>query len=132
MPDHERRQWNRAVVRALAGVAECPQPMRGAAMKLPDSGDGFVSRRAMHKETPTRIEEQCSLDGYARVKRCQKWLLSHLEKLRSGLSARYIGQVERRRASPSIDVLERLAEAFGVRPTQLLRPMTKNRRRTLT
>jgi transcriptional regulator with XRE-family HTH domain len=48
---------------------------------------------------------------------------------RARLSARYIGQLERYKASPSVDVLERLATAFGVPPAELLRPIKTKRKR---
>ena len=40
---------------------------------------------------------------------------------RARLSARYIGAIERRQVSPSVDVLERLAKAFGKGAADLLR-----------
>ena len=48
---------------------------------------------------------------------------------RAGLSARYVGQLERHKASPSVDVVERLATAFGVPSTELLRPMKTMKKR---
>ena len=38
-----------------------------------------------------------------------------------GLSVRYIGQVERRQASPSVRVLGQLADALGIEPAELVR-----------
>ena len=40
---------------------------------------------------------------------------------RVGLSARYVGQVERAQASASVTVLGRLADALGVEPAELLK-----------
>jgi transcriptional regulator with XRE-family HTH domain len=40
---------------------------------------------------------------------------------RVGLSARYVGQIERARASMSVTVLGRLAEALRVDPGELVR-----------
>ena len=40
---------------------------------------------------------------------------------RVGLSVRYIGQVERRQASPSVRVLGQLADALQMEPTELVR-----------
>ena len=40
---------------------------------------------------------------------------------RVGLSVRYIGQVERCQASPTVSVLGRLAETLGVEPGELVR-----------
>jgi len=37
-----------------------------------------------------------------------------------GLSVRYIGQIERNQASPSVRVLGRLSQALGVDPAELL------------
>jgi transcriptional regulator with XRE-family HTH domain len=38
-----------------------------------------------------------------------------------GLSVRYIGQVERRQASPSVRVLGQLADALQIEPAELVR-----------
>jgi transcriptional regulator with XRE-family HTH domain len=38
-----------------------------------------------------------------------------------GLSVRYIGQVERRQASPSVRVLGQLADALKIEPAELVR-----------
>ena len=40
---------------------------------------------------------------------------------RAGLSARYLGSIERARVSASLTVLERLAEALRVDPCELIR-----------
>lgn len=40
---------------------------------------------------------------------------------RVGLSVRYIGQVERRQASPSVRVLGQLADALQIEPAELVR-----------
>jgi transcriptional regulator with XRE-family HTH domain len=39
---------------------------------------------------------------------------------RAGLSARYLGSIERAAVSPTITVLERLARALGVDPCELI------------
>jgi transcriptional regulator with XRE-family HTH domain len=39
---------------------------------------------------------------------------------RARLSARYVGAIERRRVSPSLDVLESLAKALNKAPAELL------------
>jgi len=46
---------------------------------------------------------------------------------RAGLSARYLGSIERAAVSPTIMVLERLARALGVDPCELIR--VKQRRK---
>jgi len=40
---------------------------------------------------------------------------------RVGLSVRYIGAIERCQASPTVEVLGRIADACGVEPGELLR-----------
>jgi transcriptional regulator with XRE-family HTH domain len=39
---------------------------------------------------------------------------------KSGVSARYIGAIERRAVSPSVDILEKLAKALGLPAARLL------------
>ncbi len=46
---------------------------------------------------------------------------------RAGLSARYVGKIERADVSASVTVLGNLAEALGVDPCDLLRLQTKRR-----
>lgn len=46
---------------------------------------------------------------------------------RVGLSVRYIGQIERCNASPTVNVLGRLADACGVEAGELLRRTPRNR-----
>lgn len=46
---------------------------------------------------------------------------------RVGLSVRYIGQVERCKASPTVGVLGRLADALGIEAGELLRRATKSK-----
>jgi transcriptional regulator with XRE-family HTH domain len=41
------------------------------------------------------------------------------------LSVRYIGQIERRKASPTVTVLGRLADALGIEPGDLIRRVPK-------
>ena len=38
---------------------------------------------------------------------------------RAGITRNYVGMIERRESSPSIDVIEKLAKALGVSPTGL-------------
>ncbi|MDI6025949.1 helix-turn-helix transcriptional regulator [Corticibacterium sp. UT-5YL-CI-8] len=40
---------------------------------------------------------------------------------RAGLSARYVGSIERGKVSASVSILGKLAEAFGVDPCELIR-----------
>jgi transcriptional regulator with XRE-family HTH domain len=58
------------------------------------------------------------------MRQARRWTQEELAH-RAGLSTRYIGQLERNRASPSVDVLERLANAFRVAPVELLRPIRR-------
>ncbi len=46
---------------------------------------------------------------------------------RVGLSVRYIGEIERRQASPTVSVLGRLANAFGIDPAELLKPVRRQK-----
>jgi ribosome-binding protein aMBF1 (putative translation factor) len=48
---------------------------------------------------------------------------------RAGLSARYLGSIERAEVSATITVLERLAGALGVEPCELIRPTRGKPRR---
>jgi len=48
---------------------------------------------------------------------------------RAGLSARYLGSIERAAVSPTITVLERLAKALGVDPCELIRSPPRRQRR---
>jgi transcriptional regulator with XRE-family HTH domain len=50
----------------------------------------------------------------------RKWTQEELAD-RVGLSVRYIGQIERRMASPTISVLGKLAVALEVDPCELIR-----------
>jgi transcriptional regulator with XRE-family HTH domain len=50
----------------------------------------------------------------------RKWTQEELAD-RVGLSARYIGEIERHHASPTVNVLGRLAAAFEVEPAELLK-----------
>ena len=58
----------------------------------------------------------------------RKWTQEELAD-RVGLSARYIGEIERHRASPTVNVLGRLALAFEVEPEELLKLPAKRARR---
>ena len=55
-----------------------------------------------------------------RLRRERGWTQEELAD-RVGLSARYVGQVERAQASASVTVLGRLADALGVEPAELVR-----------
>lgn len=46
---------------------------------------------------------------------------------RAGLSARYVGSIERSAVSASVSVLERLAKALDVDPCQLIRVPPRRR-----
>ncbi len=48
----------------------------------------------------------------------------------SGLSARYIGAIERANVSASLTILGRLAESLGVDPCELIRRETRSKRRS--
>jgi transcriptional regulator with XRE-family HTH domain len=53
------------------------------------------------------------------VRNARGWTQEDLSD-KVGLSVRYIGQIERNRASPSVRVLGRLSQALGVDPAELL------------
>jgi transcriptional regulator with XRE-family HTH domain len=55
-----------------------------------------------------------------RLRHAKGWTQEDLAE-RVGLSARYIGQVERGQASMSVTVLGRLADALMLEPTELVR-----------
>jgi len=55
-----------------------------------------------------------------KLRNARRWTQEELAD-RVGLSARYIGQLEREKASASITVLGRLAAAFEVEPAELIR-----------
>jgi transcriptional regulator with XRE-family HTH domain len=50
---------------------------------------------------------------------------------RVGLSARYVGQIERAQASMTVTVLGRIAEALKVEASELVRRRAKSRRGSL-
>jgi transcriptional regulator with XRE-family HTH domain len=58
------------------------------------------------------------------LRRDRGWSQEELAE-RSRISARYIGQLERHHASPSVDVLEQIANAFSVSPAELLKPIPR-------
>lgn len=60
------------------------------------------------------------------VRNARDWTQEELAD-RVGLSVRYIGQVERCKASPTVSVLGRLADAFGVEAGELLRRASKSK-----
>jgi transcriptional regulator with XRE-family HTH domain len=62
-----------------------------------------------------------------RVRREKGWTQEDLAE-RAGLSARYVGQVERAQASMSVSVLGRIADALSVEPAALVSEL---RRRVL-
>ena len=51
---------------------------------------------------------------------------------RAGLSARYLGSIERAAVSASITVLERLARALDVDPCELIRATSRRKARRRT
>jgi transcriptional regulator with XRE-family HTH domain len=51
---------------------------------------------------------------------------------RIGISARYLGQVERGQSSASVTVLGRIAEALGIDARELLRPRRNTRPRRVS
>ena len=53
------------------------------------------------------------------VRNARGWTQEDLSD-KVGLSVRYIGQIERNQASPSVRVLGRLSQALGVAPAELL------------
>ena len=59
----------------------------------------------------------------------RKWTQEELAD-RAGLSARYLGEIERHRASPTVSVLGRLAAALEVDPAQLLKRRPKRNKRS--
>jgi transcriptional regulator with XRE-family HTH domain len=48
---------------------------------------------------------------------------------RAGLSARYLGSIERAEVSVTITILERLAKALGIDPGELIRAPARRQRR---
>ena len=58
------------------------------------------------------------------VRNARKWTQEELAD-RVGLSVRYIGPIERCKASPTVNVLGRLADACGVEAGELLRRAPK-------
>jgi transcriptional regulator with XRE-family HTH domain len=68
-----------------------------------------------------------------RVRREKGWTQEDLAE-RAGLSARYVGQVERAQASMSVSVLGRIADALSVEPSALvsdLRQLVRHGKRGL-
>jgi transcriptional regulator with XRE-family HTH domain len=63
-----------------------------------------------------------------RLRHGKAWTQEELAE-RTGLSARYIGAVERADVSASVTVLGRIAEALEVEPATLVRPPPRTRRR---
>lgn len=59
----------------------------------------------------------------------RKWTQEELAD-RVGISARYVGEIERCRASPTVNILGRLAVAFDVDAAELLARPAGPRRRT--
>jgi transcriptional regulator with XRE-family HTH domain len=48
---------------------------------------------------------------------------------RAGLSARYLGSIERAEVSVTITILERVAKALGIDPGELIRAPARRQRR---
>jgi transcriptional regulator with XRE-family HTH domain len=57
-----------------------------------------------------------------RQRNARRWTQEELAE-RVGLSARYVGQVERGQASMTITVLGRFADAFAIEAAELVRPI---------
>jgi transcriptional regulator with XRE-family HTH domain len=74
----------------------------------------------------------CAMDGLTEIvairtrqmRVARKWTQEELAD-RVGLSARYIGEIERYHASPTVNVLGRLAAAFDVEAAELLKTPLK-------
>ena len=60
------------------------------------------------------------------VRNARGWTQEELAD-RVGLSVRYIGEIERLQASPTVNVLGRLADALGIEPGELLRHASKRK-----
>ena len=60
------------------------------------------------------------------VRNARGWTQEELAH-RVKLSVRYIGQIERCNASPTVSVLGRLADAFGVEAGDLIRRIPKSK-----
>jgi transcriptional regulator with XRE-family HTH domain len=54
--------------------------------------------------------------------RTQQGLSQEKLALKANLARAYIGLIERKKSSPTLDVVERLAKVLKVRPDELLRP----------
>lgn len=54
--------------------------------------------------------------------RAQRKLSQESLALKAGVERTYIGLLERKKNSPTIDMVERLAKVLKVRPDELLRP----------
>ncbi len=63
------------------------------------------------------------------MREAREWTQEELAD-RVGLSARYVGEIERHRASPTVNVLGRLAQAFGIEAAELLKRLPKRGGRT--
>ena len=55
-----------------------------------------------------------------RVLRKQKGLSQEELAFQAGINRNYVGQIEREEKSPTVDMIEKLAAAMGVRPEELL------------
>jgi transcriptional regulator with XRE-family HTH domain len=55
-----------------------------------------------------------------RVLRKQKRLSQEELAFQAGINRNYVGQIEREEKSPTVDMIEKLAAAMGVRPEELL------------
>ena len=54
--------------------------------------------------------------------RAERKLSQERLALKANLARAYVGLIERKKSSPTIDVVERLAKVLKVRPDELLRP----------
>jgi transcriptional regulator with XRE-family HTH domain len=60
------------------------------------------------------------------LRHARSWTQEDLAE-RAGLSVRYLGKIERRQVSVTIEVLGRLARVFDLDPGALLRPIPNRR-----
>jgi transcriptional regulator with XRE-family HTH domain len=54
--------------------------------------------------------------------RAQQKISQETLALKAGVERAYIGLIERKKSSPTIDMVEKIAKALEVRPDELLRP----------
>ncbi len=64
-----------------------------------------------------------------RVLRKQKGLSQEELAFQAGINRNYVGQIEREEKSPTVDMVEKLAAALGVKPEELFFQQAKRTRR---